>query len=148
MSISHKKHTRQMLAGKSINFDDEDENGMTISHYSTLLITFQIFGTDIRRVLIDPSSSANKVQLRAIEEMELMGQAISKLHLLYRFNSSSEMTRCEVTLTTNVEEVVNGTHFHVVAGDMTYNSIQGRPWIHKMDAVPSTLHQVFKFPSK
>lgn len=31
--------------------------------------------------------------------------------------------------------------------EMAYNMIMGRPWIHDMDAVPSTLHQVIKFPS-
>ncbi|XP_070022345.1 uncharacterized protein [Nicotiana sylvestris] len=32
--------------------------------------------------------------------------------------------------------------------DMAYNMILGRPWIHEMDAVPSTLHQVIKFLSQ
>nr|XP_033513545.1 uncharacterized protein LOC117278214 [Nicotiana tomentosiformis] len=31
---------------------------------------------------------------------------------------------------------------------MAYNVILGRPWIHNMDVMPSTLHQVIKFPSK
>ncbi|XP_075106773.1 uncharacterized protein LOC142179796 [Nicotiana tabacum] len=31
---------------------------------------------------------------------------------------------------------------------MAYNVILGRPWIHDIDAVPSTLHQVIKFLSK
>lgn len=31
---------------------------------------------------------------------------------------------------------------------MAYNVIMGRPWIHDMKAIPSTLHQVIKFPSK
>ncbi|XP_075088411.1 uncharacterized protein LOC142170408 [Nicotiana tabacum] len=31
--------------------------------------------------------------------------------------------------------------------EMAYNMILGRLWIHEMDVVPSTLHQVVKFPS-
>ncbi|XP_070010934.1 uncharacterized protein [Nicotiana sylvestris] len=32
--------------------------------------------------------------------------------------------------------------------DMAYNMILSRPWIHEIDVVPSTLHQVIKFPSQ
>lgn len=58
------------------------------------------------------------------------------------------MTRGKVTLMTNIIRVTKNTPFQVVAGDMSYNSILGRPWIHEMDEVPSTSHQVIKFLSK
>lgn len=54
----------------------------------------------------------------------------------------------KVTLTTNDEWEVKNISFYVVAGDMAYNAILRRPWIQKMDAVPSILHQVMKFPTK
>jgi len=53
----------------------------------------------------------------------------------------------EVILTTFATDVVKETKFQVVDMEMAYNMIMGRPWIHDMDAVPSTLHQVIKFPS-
>ena len=37
------------------------------------------------------------------------------------------------------------TKFLVVDCDSSYNMILGRPWIHGMGAVPSTLHQMVKF---
>ncbi|WP_212635206.1 hypothetical protein, partial [Salmonella enterica] len=30
----------------------------------------------------------------------------------------------------------------------SYNAILGRPWIHELKAVPSTYHQVIRFPTK
>ena len=39
------------------------------------------------------------------------------------------------------------TKFLVVDCDSSYNMILGRPWIHRMGAVPSTLHQMVKFPT-
>ncbi|XP_075079962.1 uncharacterized protein LOC107761909 [Nicotiana tabacum] len=45
------------------------------------------------------------------------------------------------------EGVTKDTKFQVIDADMTYNIILGRPWIHKMDDVPSTMHEVIKFPS-
>ena len=37
-------------------------------------------------------------------------------------------------------------NFIVVNGFSPYTSILGRPWIHAMGAVPSTLHMKVKFP--
>lgn len=37
--------------------------------------------------------------------------------------------------------------FEVVDGDMGYNVIIGRPWIHEMKVVPSTDHELLKFPT-
>ena len=39
------------------------------------------------------------------------------------------------------------TKFLLVDCDSSYNMILGRPWIHGMGAVPSTLHQMVKFPT-
>lgn len=58
------------------------------------------------------------------------------------------MTRGELALVTNAEWVTKDTPFLIVVGDITYNTILERSWIHKMDAVPLTLQQVIKFPFK
>lgn len=68
-STSHEKRMRQTLIRESIVFDDEDAHGLNMPHNDALLIALQIFGTDVRRVLIDPRTSTNIVQLRVIEEM-------------------------------------------------------------------------------
>ncbi|XP_070054579.1 uncharacterized protein [Nicotiana tomentosiformis] len=86
--ISHEKRTQQMLTGESIRFGDEDADRLTISHNDALVITLRIFDTDMRRVLIDPGSSANIIQSRVVEEMELIGQIIPKVGLLSGFNNS------------------------------------------------------------
>ena len=39
-------------------------------------------------------------------------------------------------------------NFVVLDSPSAYNMILGRPWIHKMRAVPSTFHQVIVFPTK
>ncbi|XP_070020707.1 uncharacterized protein [Nicotiana sylvestris] len=61
---------------------------------------------------------------------------------------ASETTKGEIILLVNVVRTIQDTKFHVVEDDMRYNTLLGRPWIHCMRAVPSTLHQVMKFPIK
>ncbi|KAH9329358.1 hypothetical protein KI387_001466, partial [Taxus chinensis] len=36
------------------------------------------------------------------------------------------------------------TTFHVLDLDLPYNMLLGRPWIHAMQAIPSTFHQCIK----
>ncbi|XP_070007644.1 uncharacterized protein [Nicotiana sylvestris] len=61
---------------------------------------------------------------------------------------ASETTKGEISLPVNVADTTQHVKFHVIERDMRYNSLFGRLWIHCMRAVPSTLHQMMKFPTK
>uniref|UniRef100_A0A1U7VEI5 Uncharacterized protein LOC104216431 n=1 Tax=Nicotiana sylvestris TaxID=4096 RepID=A0A1U7VEI5_NICSY len=95
----------------------------------------------------EPGSSVNIILLRVLHEMQAEDKLVPKAHTLSGFDYSSVVMKGEVTLTTFAEGVVKDTKFQVVEMEMAYYMILGRPWIHEMDAVPSTLHQVIKFPS-
>lgn len=45
-----------------------------------------------------------------------------------------------------VGPVVKDIIYQVLDKELTYNILLGRPWIHEMQAVPSTYHQCLKFP--
>ncbi|XP_070009839.1 uncharacterized protein [Nicotiana sylvestris] len=92
-------------------------------------------------------SFMNIILLRVLREMQAKDKLISKAHTLSGFDNSSVVTKGEVILTTFAKGVVKDTKFQLVDMEMAYNMILGRPWIHEMDAVPSILHQVIKFPS-
>lgn len=62
-----------MLSRKSITFDDDDADSLTIPHNDALVTTLCMLDIDVRRVLFDPGSSANIIQLWVIEEMQLTG---------------------------------------------------------------------------
>ncbi len=40
------------------------------------------------------------------------------------------------------------TEFIVVRASSPYNAIMGHEWLHRMRAIPSTLHQKIRFPTK
>ena len=42
-------------------------------------------------------------------------------------------------------ELSSNTLFHVIDAKTSYNVLLGRPWLHENGAIPSTLHQCFKF---
>ncbi|XP_070006338.1 uncharacterized protein [Nicotiana sylvestris] len=107
------------------NLNDKNTEGVMTPHNNALVISLLVHDTNVKRVLIDPGSSINIILLRVLREMQAEDKMIPKAHTLSRFDNSSV----------------------VVDMEMAYNMIMGRPWIHDMDALPSTLHQVIKFLS-
>ncbi|XP_070011923.1 uncharacterized protein [Nicotiana sylvestris] len=146
-TVTHGKRVRHVLEEESITFDDADADGVLTPHNNALIISLLIHNTNVKRVLIDPSSSVNIILLSVLNEMQAEDRMVPKAHTLSGFDNSSVVTKGEVLLTIFAEGVFKDAKFQVVEMDMTYNMILGRPWIHKMDVVPSTLHQFIKFPS-
>ncbi|XP_070015323.1 uncharacterized protein [Nicotiana sylvestris] len=68
--------------------------------------------------------------------------------VLNGFNMVSETTKGEIALPVNVAGTTQNVKFHVIKRVMRYNALLGRPWVHCMRAVPSTLHQMMKFLTK
>ncbi|XP_019224147.1 PREDICTED: uncharacterized protein LOC109205847 [Nicotiana attenuata] len=97
-------------------------------------------------MLVDPSSSANIIRSRVVEQLGLQDQIVPAARVLNDFNMVSETTKGDIILLVNIGRTIHETKFHVIDGDMRYNALLGRLWIHNMRVVPSMLHQVLKFP--
>ncbi|XP_009788565.1 uncharacterized protein [Nicotiana sylvestris] len=93
-------------------------------------------------------SSANIIRSRVVQQLGLLDQIIPASRVLNGFNMESETTKGGIILPFNVAGTMQDTKFHVIKGDMRYNALLGRSWIHSMRLVPSTLHQMMKFPTK
>nr|XP_009771177.1 PREDICTED: uncharacterized protein LOC104221749 [Nicotiana sylvestris] len=96
---------------------------------------------------VDQSSSANIIRSRVVEQLGLQDKIVLAAQVLNGFNMASETTKGEIILPVNVAETIQDTKFYVIKGDIRYNALLGRPWIHNMRAVPSTLYQMMKFPT-
>ncbi|XP_060185754.1 uncharacterized protein LOC132615207 [Lycium barbarum] len=127
-----------------VTFTDEDAASIILPHNDALVITVLIGSCQVKRVIIEPGSSVNILLWKVVEEMGLLEQAARTLSV---FNMSSEITKGEIDLLVEADVVVKMTKFYVISGDMQYNAIFGRPWIHDMKAVPSRLHLLLKFPT-
>ncbi|XP_075074782.1 uncharacterized protein LOC142162338 [Nicotiana tabacum] len=104
---------------------------------------------DIESVLVKKfGSSVNIILLRVVNEMQANDKLVPKTWTLSGFDNYDIGTKGEIILATFAEGVVKDTKFQVIDMDMAYNVILGRLRIHEMYVVPSTLHQVIKFPSQ
>ncbi|XP_070039244.1 uncharacterized protein [Nicotiana tomentosiformis] len=138
--------TINMIFGENENngvtFSVEKNMKISITHSKRLQeddITFTDKDTD---GLLLPHNDA----LRVLEQAKLTGSIIPATKLLAGFNLASVTTRGDILLFMNAKGVMKTTLFKVVDGDMGYNIILGRPWLHEMKAVPSTYHQSLKIP--
>ena len=68
--------------------------------------------------------------------------------MLVGFSGEQKFTIGDIALPVYAGGVNLSVTFAVLDSPLAYNMILGRPWIHKMRAVPSTFHQVVKFPNK
>ncbi|XP_019252699.1 PREDICTED: uncharacterized protein LOC109231495 [Nicotiana attenuata] len=129
-----------------ITFTEEDADGLLLPHNDALVISFYVLDFKIKRILVDVGSSANIIQWRVLEQAKLTRSIILATKLLVGFNLVSVTTRGELLLPTNAKGVTKTILLEVVDGNMGYNIIPGRPWLHEVKAIPSTYHQLLKFP--
>uniref|UniRef100_A0A2N9H9H4 Reverse transcriptase domain-containing protein n=1 Tax=Fagus sylvatica TaxID=28930 RepID=A0A2N9H9H4_FAGSY len=107
---------------EEIIFTDRDLEGVQLPHSDALVVTMQI--GDYEHKDLD-----------------------RKVDPLYGFSGESVMPVGRVTVKVHAGTVSSPTDFWVLNSYSPYNAILGRPWLHKMKAVPSTLHQRLRFPT-
>ncbi|XP_016458584.2 uncharacterized protein LOC107782232 [Nicotiana tabacum] len=111
ITVTHGKRVCQVLDGDSITFNDEDADDLMIPHNDALVISLLVHDTNVKRVLIDPSSLVNIILLRVVNKMQANDKVIPKARSLAGFDNSSVITNGEVLLTTFAEGVVKDTKF-------------------------------------
>ncbi|XP_070019499.1 uncharacterized protein [Nicotiana sylvestris] len=147
VSITREKRTRDYMPEDILTFSEEDIEALSQPHNDALVISILLNKVQVKRVLVDLGSSANIIRSRVVEQLGLLDH-IPASRVLNGFNMASETTKGEIILPVNVARTIQDTKFHVIECDMRYNALLVRPWIHSMRAVPSTLHQMMKFPTK
>ena len=103
---------------------------------------------NVKRILIDPGSSVEIMYDSLFQGLGLGQEDLDrKGDPLYEFTGESVMPAGRVTIKVHAGTISSLTKFWVLNSYSPYNAILGRPWLHKMRAVPSTLHQKLRFPT-
>ncbi|XP_021747717.1 uncharacterized protein LOC110713576 [Chenopodium quinoa] len=137
------------LEAMVLAFDECDLGDYREEHHDSLVISLTIGNCLLKRVLVDRGSSSNVLFKSTLEDMGIDARDIvRKSTVIVGFSGEALNTSGEIVLPTFAGGVNLSTHFNVVDCPSAYNAIIGRPWIHRMKVVPSTYHQVIKFPTK
>ncbi|XP_070047298.1 uncharacterized protein [Nicotiana tomentosiformis] len=71
VSITREKRTRDYVPEGTLFFNDEDVEGVIQPHNDALVIYVLMNKTRVKRVLINPGSSANIIRSRVVEQLDL-----------------------------------------------------------------------------
>ena len=138
------KHTREPIA-----FNDDDLEGTIQPHNDALVVTARINGFMVKKVLIDQGSGAEVMYPDLFKGLDLKNEDLSKYDTpLMGFDGQMMIPEEQISLPMNMEGKELMVTFIVVASFSLYMVILGRPWIHAIGAIPSTLHVKVKFCTK
>ena len=110
-----------------ISFPPVSTNRVIVPYYDALVLTLCINSFDVHRVLVDPGSAADLLQLPAFDQMNLSPQMLNSAgRIIFAFNDATTMTLGDITLPVQVGPVTHQVLFLVVEDLRPYNCIVGR----------------------
>lgn len=136
------------LLDYSITFIEKDAALVpTSAAYEALVIATDIGRFEVRGVLVDNGSSADVLYYEAFKKMGFdEAKLILMDALLVGFNGGSVYLWGAVALSFQLA-VDCMTTLLIVDVSSAYNAIMGRPTLNVLWAIPSTYHQMVKFPT-
>uniref|UniRef100_A0A2N9HKB0 Uncharacterized protein n=1 Tax=Fagus sylvatica TaxID=28930 RepID=A0A2N9HKB0_FAGSY len=101
------------------------------------------------QVLVDQGSFAEIMYKGLYEKLGLKEADLASFTTpVFGFTGESMIPIGKTTLPVLARPISLQTEFIVIRGSSPYNAIVGRDWLHRMRAVPSTLHQKLRFPTE
>ena len=100
-------------------------------------------------MIIDQGSRADVMYPDLFEGLRLKSQDLAKYDTpLVSFDRRVVIPESQISLSVNMEDKEVMVTFIVLKSFSPYTTILGRPWIHAMKVVSSTLHVKVKFPTE
>ena len=134
-----------------LGFSDEDKVGTIQPYDDTLVVTLRIGGYDVRRVMVDQGSAADIMYPDLYNGLGLK-LGLKHEHLttynspLVSFEGRMVVPKGQIRLPVQTSTDVVEVDFIVVDVFSLYTTIMGRPWLHTLGAISSTLHQKIRYP--
>ena len=112
------------------------------------MVTLRIGGYDVRRVMIDQRSAIDIMYPDLYKGLGLRPEDLAAYNSpLVSFEGRMVAPKRQIRLPVQSGMDVVEVDFIVVDVFSPYTAIMGRPWLHTLGAVSSTLHQKLKYPS-
>ena len=132
-----------------LSFSDADKQGTIQPHDDALVVTLRLGGYDVKRVMIDQGSAAEIMYPDLFKGLGLKPEDLSAYSSpLVSFEGKAVVPRGQIRLPVQTGLDVVEVDFIVVDAFSPYTAIMGRPWLHSLGAVSSTLNQKVKYPSE
>ncbi|XP_028080064.1 uncharacterized protein LOC114281712 [Camellia sinensis] len=118
-------------------------------HNDALVVTLKIGDCQVRHILIDQGSSCDIIYVRCYKELGLYPNDLEQSNSpMVGFNGTPTWPLGAMNLEVQAGTKKVNIEFKMIDTPSPYNAILGRPWLHAMRVVPSTLHQLLRFPTE
>ena len=105
------------------------------------MVTLRIGGYDVKRVMVDQGSDAEIMYPGLYKGLGLKSEDLrSYSSPLVSFEGKMVIPKGQIRLLVQTGTDVVEVDFIVVEAFSPYTAIMGRPWLHSLGAVSSTLH--------
>ncbi|XP_050264115.1 uncharacterized protein LOC126708368 [Quercus robur] len=140
---------KMKFAREPVSFNDGDLEGTIQPHDDALMVTARINGFLVKRVMIDQGSGADVMYPDLFKGLGLKKEDLMKhTSPLVGFDGKVVIPEGQISLPVIMGGKEVSVTFTIASSFSLYTAILGRPWIHSMRAVPSTLHVKIKFPTE
>ena len=131
-----------------LGFSDEDMVETIQPHEDALVVMLRIGGYDVRRVMVDQGSTVDVMYPDLYKGLGLKPEDLTTYNSpLVSFEGRMVIPKGLIRLPVQAGADVVEVDFIVVDVFAPYTAIMGKPWLHALKAVSSTLHQKVKYPS-
>ncbi|KAF3782548.1 hypothetical protein EJ110_NYTH19109 [Nymphaea thermarum] len=139
-------HSVQTSKNQSITFSEKDLPKWGYFHEDALYIVVQVKGMTMPHVLIDGGSGLNicpdlTAKTLGFREEKYRSNDIK----IYGYDGRGMNNKGTLDMNVTIENTSHHIVFHVVDVPPSYNLLLGRPWVHQVRGIPSTLHQCLKW---
>ena len=131
-----------------LSFLEKDKMGTIQPYDDELLITFRIGDYDMKRVMVDGGSVVEVMYPDLYKGLRLKSEDLMPYNSpLMSFYKKLVIPKGIIRLPIQIGPVIVEVNFIVVDTYSPYTAIVGRPWLHTLRAIASSLHQKVKFSS-
>ena len=124
-----------------LGFSDEDKLGTIQPHDDALVITLRIGGYDVKKVMIDQGSAAEIMYPDLFKGLNLKPENLTAYNSpLVSLEGKMVIPKGQIRLPVQTGYDVVEVDFIMVDVFSPYTTIMGKPWLHTLGAVSSTLH--------
>ena len=132
----------------TLSFSEEDKIRTTQPYDDALLITLRIGDYDVKRVMVDGGRAAEVMYSDLYKGLNLKLEDLMPYSSpLMSFDRKLVIPKGMIRLPIQTGPEIVEVNFIVVDTYFPYTAIVGRPWLHTLGAIASSLHQKVKFPS-
>ena len=122
-----------------LSFSEEDKIGTIQPHDDALVISLQIGGYDVKKVMVDDGSGAEIMYPDLYKGMKLRPEYLTPYSSpLMSFDGKIVMPKGQIRLPVQTSPKIVEVDFIVVDTCSPYTAIMARPWLHTLGAVAST----------